>query len=107
MNKQEIVIKFKGINRIKRTIHTHQTNQELKKDILNLMVDNDISKDKLKETETRFSLGCHVWIKTRHDKINIITKLNSDIKGKNIIEYDKIYGNWIKTNYALYEIIKE
>ena len=114
-NKTTILKKFKGLNTIKKTILNYRTNEEIKKDFiislknkfidsntLKPLNDNDI-KLWFKETETLFIFN-QVWVfKNKNNKTELVKNLSYDVNLTTIKDYDKIKGEWFKTNFAKYE----
>jgi len=116
MNKTQILKRFKNTNSIKKTILNYKSDSEIKDDYIQQIKEQFISnetdkpitdkeiKEHLKEDDKGFSFFNTFVFKNRSAKESIINRLTSDIKTTSIKEYDKIKGNWFKTEFAKYEL---
>ena len=117
MNKSQILKIFKDSNSIKKTILNFKTDSEIKKEMIVYIKDNyksNITNKSITETEIRkhlketaklFLFGSIWKFKNNSEQETTIKNLSYDITGTSIKKYDKIKGNWFKTNFAKYEII--
>ncbi|MHA1478389.1 MAG: hypothetical protein ACTSPU_09350 [Promethearchaeota archaeon] len=116
MNKSQILKIFKNSNSIKKTILKFKTDSEIKKEMIIYIKDNYKSnitnkpiteteiKEHLKETDKLF-LFRSIWkFKNDSEQETTIKNLSYDIKTTSIKQYDKLKGNWFKTDFAKYEI---